>query len=66
MVRGYMPAMNDARDAVHTASRTLRDLRVATVSEMDYTVSKTQVGSGQLVPVGVYRVKLDLSFKYGS
>ncbi len=54
-----------ARNAVRTAGATLRDLRVATVTEMDYSLSKVQMGTGQLVPVGMFRVKLDLSFKYG-
>ena len=54
-----------ARNAVRTAGTTLRDLRIATVTQMDYSVSKMQVGTGQLVDVGMFRVKLDLSFKYG-
>lgn len=53
-----------AHNAVRTAGTTLRDLRVATVTQMDYSVSKMQVGTGRLVDVGMFRVKLDLSFKY--
>ena len=55
-----------ARNAVSTAGTSLRDLRIATVSEMDYSVSKVQVGTGRLVEMGMFRVKLDLSFKYGA
>ena len=54
-----------ARNAVRTAGTSLRDLRIATVSEMDHSVSRMQVGTGRLVDVGMFRVKLDLSFKYG-
>ena len=54
-----------AHNAVRTAGNTLRDLRIATVTQMDYSLSKMQVGTGQLVDVGMFRVKLDLSFKYG-
>lgn len=42
--------------AIATASRTLRDLRVAEVIEQDLVVEDGQVGN--------YRTKLKLSFKY--
>jgi flavin-binding protein dodecin len=45
-----------ARTAVETASKTLRDLRVAEVVEQDVTIEKGKVTS--------YRVKLNVSFKY--
>ena len=45
-----------ARQAVSTASRSLRDLRVAEVVEQDMTIEKGKVTS--------YRVKLNVSFKY--
>jgi flavin-binding protein dodecin len=45
-----------ARSAVETASKTLRDLRVAEVAEQDMTIEKGKVTS--------YRVKLKVSFKY--
>ncbi len=44
-----------ARVAVETASQSLRDLRVAEVKEMDIKVE-----GGSLI----YRVKLNVSFKY--
>jgi dodecin len=44
-----------AREAVNTASRTIRDLRVAEVRELDMKVE-----DGKLV----FRVKLNVSFKY--
>ena len=44
-----------ARVAVTTASKTLRDLRVAEVKEMDMKVE-----DGNLV----FRVKMSISFKY--
>ncbi len=44
-----------ARGAVETASKTLRDLRVAEVKELDLRIEE-----GTLV----FRVKLNLSFKY--
>lgn len=46
-----------ARVAVETASKTVRDLRVAEVKELDM-----KVDAGQLV----FRVKLNISFKYES
>ena len=44
-----------ARVAVDTASKSIRDLRVAEVKELDLKVEE-----GQLV----FRVKLNISFKY--
>ena len=44
-----------ARVAVSTASKSLRDLRVAEVKEMDIKIE-----DGDLV----YRVKMNVSFKY--
>ncbi len=44
-----------AKVAVKTASKTLRDLRVAEVKEMDMKIE-----DGDLV----FRVKMNLSFKY--
>jgi len=45
-----------ARVAVETASKSLRELRVAEVVEQDMTISNGKVTS--------YRVKLNVSFKY--
>ena len=45
-----------ARTAVETASKNLRDLRVAEVVEQDMTIENGKVTS--------YRVKLNVSFKY--
>ena len=45
-----------AKVAVETASKTLRDLRVAEVVEQDLTIENGKVTS--------YRVKLNVSFKY--
>jgi flavin-binding protein dodecin len=42
--------------AVETASKTLRDLRVAEVVRQDVTIEKGKVSS--------YRVRLNVSFKY--
>ncbi len=44
-----------ARVAVSTASKTLRDLRIAEVKEMDIKIE-----NGGLI----FRVKMNLSFKY--
>lgn len=44
-----------ARVAVNTASKTLRDLRVAEVREMDIKIE-----DGELI----FRVKMNVSFKY--
>jgi dodecin len=46
------------KNAVKTASRTLRDLRIAEVVEMDLKVEGGKVKA--------YRTRLMLSFKYGS
>ena len=45
-----------ARAAVERASKTLRDLRVAEVSELDVTIENGKVTA--------YRAKVKLSFKY--
>jgi flavin-binding protein dodecin len=47
-----------ARNAVETAARTVRDLRVAEVSRQDVTIENGRVVS--------YRVRLAISFKYES
>lgn len=44
-----------ARNAIETASKALKDIRVAEVKEMDISVD-----DGRLV----YRIKLRVSFKY--
>ena len=45
-----------ARTAVETAAKSLRDLRVAEVVEQDMTIENGKVT--------IYRVKLNVSFKY--
>jgi flavin-binding protein dodecin len=45
------------QQAVSAAAKSLRDLRIAQVKEMDVTVDK----KGK---ISQYRVKVDLSFKY--
>jgi dodecin len=45
-----------ARNAVETAGKSLRDLRVAEVSKLDITVE-----NGKVV---AYRARMSLSFKY--
>jgi hypothetical protein len=45
-----------ARNAVETAGKTVRDLRVAEATRFDVTIENGQVSS--------YRVRLDISFKY--
>ena len=45
-----------ARNAVETAAKTVRDLRVAEATRFDVTVEDGKVAN--------YRVRLDLSFKY--
>lgn len=45
-----------AKNAVETASKSLRDLRVAEVTKMD-----TKVEDGKVV---AYRTRMQLSFKY--
>ena len=47
-----------AKNAVETASKTLRDLRVAEVVKTDVTIENGKVTG--------YRTRLQLSFKYGS
>jgi len=47
-----------ARNAVETASGTLRDLRIAEVVKMD-----VKIENGKILE---YRTRLQLSFKYGS
>jgi dodecin len=47
-----------ARNAVETAGRKLRDLRVAEVVKTDMTVKDGKVQA--------YRARVSLSFKYGS
>ncbi|MDO9573520.1 MAG: dodecin family protein [Candidatus Contubernalis sp.] len=44
-----------AKVALETASKSIRDLRVAEVTEMDLKVEDGEV---------IYRVKLNISFKY--
>ena len=44
-----------ARVAVKTASKTLRDLRVAEVKELDMKIEDGEM---------IFRVKMNLSFKY--
>ena len=45
-----------AENAVQTAARTVRDLRVAEATRFDVTIENGKVAS--------YRVRLDISFKY--
>ena len=45
-----------ARNAVETAGKTVRDLRVAEATRFDVTIQDGKVQS--------YRVRLDISFKY--
>ncbi|HUP91935.1 MAG TPA: dodecin family protein [Solimonas sp.] len=45
------------QNAVKAAAKSIRDLRIAKVKEMDVTVDK----KGKITS---YRVKVDLSFKY--
>ena len=47
-----------ARSAVETASKTLRDLRIAEVTKLDVRVKDGKVTQ--------FRTRLALSFKYGS
>ena len=47
-----------AKNAVETASRTLRDLRIAEVVEQDVKVENGKVRA--------FRARMRLSFKYGS
>ena len=45
-----------ARNAVETAARTVRDLRIAEATRFDVTIQDGKISS--------YRVRLDISFKY--
>jgi flavin-binding protein dodecin len=47
-----------ARNAVETAGKTVRDLRVAEVTRQDVTIENGKVTN--------FRVRLDISFKYES
>ena len=47
-----------AQNAVQTAARTIRDLRVAEATRFDVTIKDGKIAS--------YRVRLDLSFKFES
>ena len=47
-----------ASNAVETAAKSVRDLRVASVKQADLTIENGKVSS--------YRVRLDISFKYES
>ena len=46
-----------AKNAVETAAKSLRDLRVAEISKLDLKVEKGKVVA--------YRARVNLSFKYG-
>ena len=46
-----------ARNAVETASKSLRDLRIAEISKLDMKVEDGRVTA--------YRARVNLSFKYG-
>jgi flavin-binding protein dodecin len=45
-----------ARNAVETAARSIRDLRVAEATRFDVTIADGKIAD--------YRVRLDISFKY--
>jgi dodecin len=47
-----------ASNAVETAAKSVRDLRVASVKQADLTIEDGKISS--------YRVRLDISFKYES
>ena len=47
-----------ASNAVETAAKSVRDLRVASVKQADLTIENGKISS--------YRVRLDISFKYES
>ena len=47
-----------ANNAVETAAKSVRDLRVASVKQADLTIENGKVSA--------YRVRLDISFKYES
>ena len=61
-LRGWEDA---APNAARAAGTSRRDLRLAPVDEMGDSVSRMPGDTGRLVDVGMFRVKLDLSFKYG-
>jgi flavin-binding protein dodecin len=47
-----------ARNAVETAAKSVRDLRIAQVKQADLTIEDGKISG--------YRVRLDISFKYES
>ena len=47
-----------ARNAIETAARSLRDLRIAEVVRQDVTIENGQVAT--------YRIRVNVSFKYES
>ena len=47
-----------AKTAVNTAAKTLRDLRIAEITQMDMKIENGKVTA--------YRARVKLSFKYGS
>ena len=47
-----------AKNAVETASKTLKDLRIAEITELDMKIENGKVAA--------YRAKVNLSFKYQS
>ena len=47
-----------AKNAVETASKTLKDLRIAEITQMDMKIENEKVTA--------YRAKVNLSFKYQS
>ena len=47
-----------AKNAVETASKTLKDLRIAEITQMDMKIENGKVTA--------YRAKVNLSFKYKS
>jgi len=47
-----------ARNAVETAAKSVRDLRVAQIKQADLTIENGKITT--------YRVRLDISFKYES
>jgi len=49
---------NAAKNAVETASKSLKDLRIAEITQMDMKIEDGKVAA--------YRAKVNLSFKYQS
>jgi hypothetical protein len=47
-----------AKNAVETASKTLKDLRIAEITELDMKIENGKIAA--------YRAKVNLSFKYQS